>query len=106
KGSSTSRDPTVTTITPTVANAASASTRSSSAVGIRRRKPGSPRANRAASPSRSSMRFVLGALVAVVVAFAIGPANAQTPPLKLKLGVIPSDFAGQAYYAQELGIFK
>jgi NitT/TauT family transport system substrate-binding protein len=47
-------------------------------------------------------------LVLLTAAAAARPRNAlaQTVASKLKLGVIPSDYAGQAYYADQLGIFK
>jgi NitT/TauT family transport system substrate-binding protein len=45
-------------------------------------------------------------LALLMAAAAAQPARAQTAARKLKVGVIPSDYAGQAYYADSLGLFK
>jgi NitT/TauT family transport system substrate-binding protein len=45
-------------------------------------------------------------LALLMVAGATQPAIAQTAARPLKVGLIPSDYAGQAYYADSLGIFK
>src|ERR1700677_944373 len=45
-------------------------------------------------------------LALLMAAGATQPAIAQTAARPLKVGLIPSDYAGQAYYADSLGIFK
>jgi NitT/TauT family transport system substrate-binding protein len=47
------------------------------------------------------------AVLALVAALAAPTcASAQSTPVSLRIGVIPSDFAAEAYYAKDLGLFQ
>jgi NitT/TauT family transport system substrate-binding protein len=45
-------------------------------------------------------------LTALALASVAGPATAQTTRTALRVGLIPSDFSGQAYFAKDLGFFE